>query len=861
MRIAVTAAAVCLSIAGVCAAAESQASIRKPTNIPEQSLDAALQLLAKERDLQMIYSYEVVGERRTRGVSGQLTFDEALASLLSGTGLTYRYLDEKTITILSTRPLSSQGPAQDGRRQDGADGEDAKGFWHRLRLAQTESAASKTGDGLRGSDDASGSSAQNAAGGDSDAQEIIVTAQKRAERLLDVPQSVSVLTADDLARRGATQFRDFANTVPGLTFSTQGAGFTNISLRGVTAGTDISRTVGIYVDEVPYGSSTTFSRGYQISLDVGLFDLDRVEVLRGPQGTLYGASTMGGVLKYVTKQPDTGRFGVEAQTGVSSTEGGGVSYNGAAAMNLPLIADKLALRVSGFESHDGGFIDNVTLGKKDVDSSDIYGGRLDLLYTPSEALRIRLTGFAQQVSRDGQTLADYRVGTFPGVPGSLNQGRLFEEPFDQSFRLVSGTIAYDLGPMTITSVSSYQTSRAEFFTDLSPTFVPLLRTLGRSYSAVGVGDDSSTDKFTQEIRLASATGKRLEWVLGGFYTDEKSDYSQAVGLRDLAGQPAPNDILYFIRPSRYEEYAAFGDVTWHFTEKLAVTGGLRYASNRQGFEQTNTGLIAGVSVPTVRSSDNVFTYLANARYRFTDRATGYLRYATGYRPGGPNQGAAFKDPLTGLPLSAPTFDSDELASYEVGFRTETQDRRFSVDVAAYYIDWSDIQISVVRNGIGARANAPGGATINGAELTLSARPTRSFTVTGTYAYQDATLSEANTDLRAAKDARLPNVPHSTATLDTDYVFSQEGLRPTIGATVRHVGERMAVITANSYRLPEYTSIDLRGGITLGSADLQLFVHNLSDERGQLSTFISSGISGITILQPRTYGVLASMKFQ
>src|SRR5205807_1213614 len=197
----------------------------------------------------------------------------------------------------------------------------------------------------------------------------------REERLIDTPQSVSVLSSNDIAKLGATKFSDFANTVPGLSFQTSGAGFTDITLRGVTAGFDISPTVGLYVDEVPYGSSTTFGFGAQVALDVGLFDLDRVEILRGPQGTLYGASTMGGLI--------------------------------------------------------------------------------DLLFIPTDALTVRLTGFLQDISRDGEPTADY---TFAGAKpyGRLDQNRRLTENFTERFELVSGTGTYDFGPVTLTSISSYQ---------------------------------------------------------------------------------------------------------------------------------------------------------------------------------------------------------------------------------------------------------------------------------------------------------------------------------------------------------------------------------------------------------------------
>jgi iron complex outermembrane recepter protein len=374
--------------------------------------------------------------------------------------------------------------------------------------------------------------------------------------------------------------------------------------------------------------------------------------------------------------------------------------------------------------------------------------------------------------------------------------------------------------------------------------------------------DLNTKKFTQEVRLASSGTKPLEWLLGGFYTHEISQNMQAFALRDLAGQPAPNILYTFSSPSFYEEYAGFGDLTYHLTSRFDVSGGVRYAHNRQSFTQFGSGLLIG-SAPTRRSTEHVFTYLANARYHFSDHATGYLRFATGYRPGGPNFVA--NDPTTGLPVAPPTFEADRLKSYEAGVKAETADRAFGFDLAGYYIDWSNIQINAVRGGFGVIANAPGGATVRGAELSLTGHPTRALIVTGAFAYQDAHLSEADPDLGGAKGERLPNVPRFTAALNTDYDLPGGSLRPTVGASLRYVSDRMAGFDHSAsvaqYRLPAYVAVDLRTGISLGPVStLQLYLHNLFDARGQLAAFNNTGPGRVSILQPRTVGLTAATHF-
>ncbi len=807
------------------------AAMRFKLNIEPQPLGSALMAFGEQSGVQVLMKIEDGAVERARAprLVGEFTAQGALDRLLRDSGLRYEFVNDRTVRV-SIAEESVAAP----RMQE----------W---RVAQSPPAA-------QGAQQATNDPSSQGREGSAEISEIIVTAQKRAERLIDVPQSVTVLLADDLTRTGALQFRDFANSVPGLTFSTAGAGFTQISLRGVTAGLDVGPTVRVYVDEVPYGASgaSAFTRGERLALDVGLFDMDRIEVLKGPQGTLYGASSMGGVVKYVTRRPDSSSFGINAQTGMSSTQDGGIGYNGAATLNAPIAAGKAAVRVSGFYAHDGGFIDNVARAREDIDRSDVYGGRFDLLLTPSDALDVRITGFAQDVSRDGMGTVDF---SRTGVPlfGERIQSRVFDEPFDQRFRLVSATLTYKLSGASLTSVSSYQTVRSEIFYDLSA-----LATAYGPFSAMGFPERLTTDKFTQEVRLAGERRGPFEWLFGGFYTREHSKRTRLLQPRDLAGQPVPTTTFtsLSITPTRYEEYSAFGDLTWYLTSSFDVTGGVRYARNRQTAEQNGFGSFI-TPFPESPSKESVATYLANMRYRFNDRATAYVRYATGYRPGGPN--FILLDPTTGLPASPPTFEADRLKSTEIGLKSETADRRFGIDLAAYNIDWANMQAFDLRSQFGGLTNVHG-ATLRGAELALTVRPVSALTMTGAFTYQDAKLSAAAPSLQAADGERLPNVPRETAALNADYVFGEQGLRPTIGATVRYMGERRSNFGPRGFSLPEYTTVDLRAGLTIGSVNAQLFVRNLLDESGFLSTYYFSGLAQTAILQPRTVGILATTHF-
>jgi outer membrane receptor protein involved in Fe transport len=686
-------------------------------------------------------------------------------------------------------------------------------------------------------------------------EEVVVTAQKFEQKLSETPLSVTAISARNLEVLGATQFRDFASTVPSLTFTTSGVGSTQVNLRGITTGNNISPTVGIYVDEVPYGSSTPFASGAQLALDVGLFDVSRIEILRGPQGTLYGASTMGGLLKYVSVLPDVSAFGATARAGVVNTSGGGVGYDAAAAINAPLGDDKAALRMSGFYTHDSGFIDNLTNGRDDVNESKVYGGRADLFMKPADKLSLRLAAFAQDIDRDGTASADFGLASGEPVDGDLDQRRLRAEPFEQEFRLVSGTLTYDFENAALTSISSYQTVRSHAITDVSEFFGPALAAGGIVLGSIEVEKENETDKFTQEVRLA-ATGTLLDWSIGGFYTDEQSNQFQTLNSSTPDGAVFPVDLLTVNLPSTYEEYAGFGTLTWHLTQQLDFTGGARYAHNSQRFEQIGSGPLI-FSVPERSESDSIVTYLATIRYRASDNLMSYVRYATGYRPGGPN---VVLNDLSGQPLADPTFGADKLRSYEGGIKASTADGRFGVDAAVYFIKWDDLQINAVRNGLGVVDNAAA-AESKGAELTLTLVPTPQLTLVGAFGYVDAELSEDAPDLGGLEGDRLPDTPEFTGTLSADYSFEVGGREAFLGTTVRHVTDRVSSYDASAgspqYDLPEYTTVDLRTGLQLGSARLQLYVRNAFDERGKLSaTTAFSALGGpvwVSLVQPRTIG--------
>lgn len=690
--------------------------------------------------------------------------------------------------------------------------------------------------------------------------EVVVTAQKRRDLLRDTPLSVTVLTANALQQMGATQLRDLAGSVPGLGFTSPGAGEAQINLRGVTTGGNVSPTVGIYVDEVPYGSSTPFAGGAQLALDVGLFDMDRVEVLRGPQGTLYGASTMGGLVKYVPARPDHDAFSRFMRAGLGNTQHGGMNHELAATVNVPFGGGTAALRVGGYHVRDGGHVDDVQLGLSDVDTASILGGRAELSWAPLPELSVRVAVFAQDIDRDGTTAADRDLASGAPIDGPLLKRGALAEPFAQEFRLVSGTVDYALGFADLISVSSFQRATVESRADASDLYVPLLASLVPGVNAVGVDKHIVTERLTQEIRL-SATGNRLDWLAGAFFTHETSDQGQDVPILDASGQLLPVNLATIELPSGYRETAAFATLTWHATERLDLTAGARQARNRLWQEQLASGLTAQ-PLPERRTHESVTTFLAGLRYRFSERLMGYLRLANGYRPGGPNLVA--NDPVSGQPIADPSFDSDSLISHELGVKFSSADRRFSLDAAIYQIDWDDLQVIAVRNGVGVIDNASE-ARNRGAELQMNLRPMPRLSLAAAVGWMNAELSQDAPDLGASRGDALPNTPEFTVSVSGDHAFNVSGREAWLGLAVRHAGRRVSSFEGNAgqplYRLPAYTVLDLRGGIELGSWRLQANIRNVTNRRGQVSAGTGSTVVGaparVAMMQPRTYGVTLS----
>ncbi|SNT01939.1 TonB-dependent receptor [Sphingopyxis indica] len=696
--------------------------------------------------------------------------------------------------------------------------------------------------------------------------EIVVTAQKRVQNVQDVPIAISVVGGEDIQEQGSASLVDYAGYVPGMQASNTGTpGQTTITLRGV-APLNGSQTVGIYLDDAPVGSSAIYNRAGQFTIDLMPYDIQRIEVLKGPQGTLYGASSIGGLVKYVTVQPDTREFRVKAGAEGFAIKGGdGLGWGAQTMVNVPIVEDRLAISASFAWRSTPGWVDSVN--NADLDDQNSYeqrGGRVALLWEPTPQLSVKLAGIWQSLDSDGNGLY---AADLDG--NRLGDGRSFNnyvpESYDFDLDYYSATIDYDFGPATLTSATTYSKTKSAQVQDASYAFGVLFPLL--TGGAIGPGItpfalDLGLKKWTQEVRLASPGGGRFEWLIGGFYTDETTSNAQLVRSYDMDGNViAPLDPLAIVGlPATYKEYAVFGNGSFKFNEMFELTAGLRWARNEQTFRQISEGAIVPSANDPGKSAESVWTFSVSPQVHFNDHAMLYGRVATGYRPGGPN---------VIVPNVPPSVDADRMTNYEVGFKGDLADGMVSFDVAGFWMDWTDIQVTRAFGGVSGGANG-GKATSNGFEGTVALRPATGLTLTATGSYTDASLSEDVPEISGVDGDRLPAVPRFSGALRADYEFELGGgSKGSFGAGVRHASSRLSLVESDPLvaRARPYTSVDLNASVTFNDHwTVRAYARNLLDNKGELArTTLADGLNqpsflAISPLQPRTVGVALDMAF-
>lgn len=767
MRLSIAATVACLSIVGLSAADEVKAAIRKDTNISAQGLGPALQLLAKERGFQIVYVSDEVNSLRTQGASGELTREEALAKLLSGTGMTYAVFGENSFSIVSvaaaSAPSARPSSSSSGIEPSSATVEDERGggqksFWDRFRLAQADRGQVSDGRSLAEQKNVEQRSSMETA---SDLEEIIVTAQKREERLQDVPISISVLSGAGLDRSTVEGITEALSRVPGTAVNvTYQGGGTQVVMRGVTAGGALfagSSPVSYYLDSIPFGFVKS-----AISPDASAYDLDRVEVLRGPQGTLYGASAQNGVVRVLTKNANPDKFEFKARTLASGTEGGGENYRGDVAINVPIVEGKLAARaVVGYQDLSG-WIDRPN--QKNVNDGQIRNMRLKINAEPIDDLSVGLTAWRSRADYGGPSTSD----------DNGRQVALHDEPTSTEFDTYGLKIDYSFPAFSVSSMTSYLDYVNDSYRDLLYFFDD---TLSQSHFESKV--------FAQEVILNSTHEGSWRWSLGGIYRDAEDLLLSRTHLLQ-----APPPITGTDHGDVSRSFALFGDLTRLLLDgQLELTAGLRYFEDEvRGRENSN-----GAGLPLIRTSSKFDATSPRLvlTWHPSDQVTAYVSYAEGFRSGFDQYPVVIR-----LEPDFPPLKADTLHNYEVGAKGSLFDGRVSFDTAVYYMDWQDVQqaLTVTVDGLPFTANVNGDSASGiGFDLGVTTEPVDGLELGVNFSWNYLSMDSdvfSEGALLFSKAERLNLSPEYTASAWADYVFplGRNGFKGRFSASANYISE-------------------------------------------------------------------------
>lgn len=692
---------------------------------------------------------------------------------------------------------------------------------------------------------------------DNKLEEIVVTATKRDVPVQDLPMGITALSERQLEESVFRVFQDYAATVPGLSFRGQGTNRNKIAIRGITDGASVltQPTTGIYLDETPI-NFTGFDP------DIRLVDVSRVEVLRGPQGTLYGAGSVGGTVRVITNKPDFSGFSWKANLGTSFTDNGGQNSEFDGALNVPIIEDKAAIRFVGYYSDEDGFVDDVVSGDKDVNDVETSGGRVSLDANIGDAFSVTATAIFQNVSQGSLARDDLATP-------ALTQQAFVPEFQEDELRMMNLLMKYDFSGATLVSSTTYFEHDVDSILDTTNVIASL--GLIAAPPAPALIDDAFTiDNFVQEMRLTSNGDGKLRWLIGGFYSDRTVLVDEAnivPNFDSVSSLPFPigTDVLLQLNTNTENSQAAlFGEISFDLSQNVEVAAGLRWFDYELSTDQTQESLILGDGVSQQSGDETGLTPKISLSYRPTDEALLYAQAAMGFRQGVPNSNidAFCLDDLEDLGFSTTPFaDADSVWNYEVGGKTSWLGNRLIVNAAAYWIDWDDIQVraklpcgfNLFVNGAAARSK--------GAELEFRAILGEALEIRGGVSYTDAKILEGGSALGAADGEKIPNVPRWTASINAAYRFGlSNSLDGFLSGQVQYVGERpnefSSAPSASRVELDSYSTGNLRAGITNGTRKWQVAIYatNVWDERAEIWGEFGRPHNAVYRNRPRTIGL-------
>ena len=725
--------------------------------------------------------------------------------------------------------------------------------------------------------------------------EIIVTALRRDTNLQDTPIAISVATGATLERSGTTSFTDLTRNAPSLRIVDSGPGNRRVLIRGIQSSGE--PTVGVYYDEVPVsGSVSTSSDAAGTTPDFRLFDVERAEVLRGPQGTLFGSGSMGGTLRIIFKKPDSTQFAAAVSSTMSSVKGGNVGMSIDSMVNVPLVNDKLAVRVVGSFNQFAGYVDNNHYGYSNINDGHSYGGRAMVRWTPVDNLTIDLAAFYEKVETDSA-----RWIQETGIPYVTN-GRSESGNYDTN-RVYSGTLKYDFGPVSMTAMTAWFDRDRIAVGDVSDTFNGRDNAAGcqryllanaractptelsgyltstREILTSSLWQPQSVKNWVSELRFNSTTDGPFQWTVGAFHEKRDTIVRSTLLLADPStGWLMTPDDPYNIRYDRtindyLRQTAAFAELSYELFDQLTITAGTRYYN----FKKTVGGRIdvgqihysSRVTPYTeATSKEDGFIYKFNVSWAAKEGLMFYAQAAQGFRPGGVNQ-------VIGLPAELAGYSSDSLWNYELGAKTTLAPGVY-FNVAGYRIDWTDMQVSARTSGTGSvfgLISNVGSARIYGAEAELSVRITPELSFNGNLGFTDAKLAEDQVSeivvASGRKGDRLVAVPRWTASAALEYMKPLSETLDFMGRIdFSHVGNSYSTLSpTDTYRRenPAYQMVNARIGLQGVGTEwtAALFVINLFGVVAINSSGSSSNTGGFTTVQslaPSTIGLTLGRRF-
>jgi outer membrane receptor protein involved in Fe transport len=737
--------------------------------------------------------------------------------------------------------------------------------------------------------------------------EIVVTAEKRDSTVLKTPASITAISGPDLEAAGITSFATVAAETPGISIRSSGPGQNEIEMRGLTSSGGAAPTVGFYLDEVPLSPPAGANNG-KVVIDPDLYDLDRVEALRGPQGTLYGSGSMGGTVKLVTAQPKLNEVSGSLEVTGSHTQGG--NDNGAinVMLNLPLVTDTVALRIVGTEQHNSGWIDRVVLSNfpleagysttappgsvitlprgnvlaspvsatyRNVNDEYLYGFRLSLLVKVSDDLTITPSYFYQSITQGGYDTYDNPPGT--SVPTLAHyQPVNTPEPFSDQFTIGSVVVRDHFDWADLTFASSVWNREQNQTMDLSEDFQALTQL--NFFLPSPLTEIDISHQWSEELRLASNGSDPLQWLVGGYYSQFRSEFQQIAN--DPAWIPTIgfSNLINEAQPQHIRQAAFFGNVSYQITPEFKATAGLRYYNYHSTMSVYDTGLFASgdpTQAFTIYDSqqNSGVTPMASIAYTPNNDLTLYANVAKGFRPGGGNQYVPVSGPASCLSsleqfgqTSGPnTYGPDTVWSYEVGEKARALDGRLSVNSSVYYESWRSIQLQVpLPCGFFYTANAEK-AGVYGTEIEIQAKVAAPLTLSVNGGYTHSTYGEDSPETGFMEGERVPDVPLYTAGLVLSYDAPLVDRYRLLGRIDdSHVGP-IVDYTFSQNTLPGHNIANARIGLAWDHITGWLFVNNVADTRAELSDTNSLGANGaflnrVATNQPRTVGLTLGLKF-